>query len=86
MCTDIAAIIRPSPIVNTVCPGSIATNLARDFANKSSFHKAFVPLFFLIKSDTAENGAKAYIIASTTISEEHDKFIRPYLTDVEYAK
>ncbi len=73
----------PSPIVNTVCPGPVQTDLARQFASKGIFHRAAIAAWNL-KCLTPEVGARALVLASATSPAEHGKFIRSYMTDAEY--
>jgi hypothetical protein len=76
----------PSPIINTVCPGLIKTNIARSFAEKRFFYKLATHLFLWLKANPADVGAKSLVLVATTTPEQHGMFRRPYMTDKEYAK
>ena len=45
-----------------------------------------VHLFFWLKANPADVGAKSLVLAATTTPEQHGIFRRPYMTDEEYAK
>jgi hypothetical protein len=74
----------PSPIVNVVCPGRVATSLARDFSVKSILHRGIVAAWKAFLTLPADVGARQLVLAGTTSPAEHGKFIRPYMTDAEY--
>jgi hypothetical protein len=74
----------PSPIVNVVCPGRVATNLPRHFAAKSIIHKAIVYAFIALTTMAPDVGSRQLVMAAKTTPTENGKFIRPYMTDAEY--
>ena len=74
----------PSPIVNSVCPGLVKTDISRGFKNKGLIFKWIEGIFMWWKANPAAEGAKALVVATTT--DDHGKFQRPYLTDEEYTE
>jgi hypothetical protein len=77
---------RPSPIVNSVCPGMIKTNITRDFTKDSLFFTMVEKVFMWIKAAPVERGGKSLVLATTTNEAQHGMFLRPYMTDEEYDK
>ncbi|KFY67149.1 hypothetical protein V496_01723 [Pseudogymnoascus sp. VKM F-4515 (FW-2607)] len=63
---------RASPIINTVRPGPVKTNLSRHFASRSIFHQALVALI-TVRSLSPEEGARALVLATTTTPAENGK-------------
>jgi hypothetical protein len=76
---------RASPIVNTVCPGPVKTNLSRHFASRSIFHQGLVALI-TVRSLSPEEGARALVLATTTTPPENGKFVTAFISDADYAK
>lgn len=62
----------------------IKTEISRGFKNKGLIFKWIEGIFMAWKAGTAEDGAKALVVATTT--DDHGKFRRPYLTDEQYAE
>jgi NAD(P)-dependent dehydrogenase (short-subunit alcohol dehydrogenase family) len=75
----------PSPIVNTMCPGICASDLARKFSEKGFFAWLAVGVFKLLAKST-ETGARTFVLAALTGPEEHGKCISHYGTDEQYAQ
>jgi hypothetical protein len=73
-----------SPIVNSVCPGLIKTDISRGFKNKGLIFKWIEGLFMWWKAMPPSEGAKALVVATTT--DDHGTFRRPYLTNEQYAE
>lgn len=71
---------RPSPIINSVCPGFVKTDIARGFSIQ-----LLIQFFFWMKAVPVDVGANSLVLLGTTTPEQHGKFFRPYYTDEEYA-
>lgn len=72
---------RPSPIVSSVCPGFVKTDIGRGYS-----FQLFLQFFFWMKAMPTDVGAKALVMLGTTTPEQHGQFRRPYLTDEQYEK
>ncbi len=68
---------RPDPIVNSVCPGYIRTNIAHAFGEKNPFMTPIIALFFFLKCNPADVGARSLVKLGNTAIEEHGKFKTP---------
>lgn len=72
--------------MNVVCPGRVATDIARDLATKSIVHRGIVGIYNALLCVSPDVGARALVMAATTTPAEHGKFLRPYMTDAEYER
>ncbi|KAI1269908.1 NAD(P)-binding protein [Xylariaceae sp. FL1019] len=77
---------RPEVIINTMCPGMVATDLARHYKENSLLIRLLIPFLYALISKTPENGARTLITAGLTKESENGKFIRFYGSDEEYRK
>ncbi|KAI0156609.1 NAD(P)-binding protein [Xylariaceae sp. FL1272] len=75
---------RPEVIINTMCPGMVATDLARHYKEENFLIRRFVPILYAFVSKSPENGARTLITAGLTKESENGKFIRFYGSDEEY--
>lgn len=72
---------RPSPIVNSVCPGFVKTDIARGF----SFQ--FLLQFFLwMKALPTDVGARSLVLLGATAPGLHGQFRQPYFTEEKYKR
>ncbi|RYC66081.1 hypothetical protein CHU98_g96, partial [Xylaria longipes] len=76
----------PDVIINTACPGTVATALARNFTENSLFFTIAVAVFQAVLGKTPENGARTLIAAGLTKESENGKFIRFYGSEADYQK
>ena len=72
---------RLSPIVNSVCPGFVKTDIARTFSMQF-----ILQIFYWMKATPTDFGANTLVLLGTTTPEQHGEFHRPYFTDEQYAK
>ncbi|KAF5025545.1 hypothetical protein F66182_2353 [Fusarium sp. NRRL 66182] len=77
---------QPKVIVNSVCPGLVHTNIARDISSHSWQMKLAVNLFFATLGKSADYGSRFYVAATQTTADEHGKFIVSLYSDDEYRK
>ncbi|KAL3422437.1 short-chain dehydrogenase [Phlyctema vagabunda] len=73
----------PQVIVNTICPGLVKSDLARQYKT-SYLLTAGVNLFQAVLSKSTEGGARTLVLSGLTPASDHGKFIKHYSTDEEY--
>ncbi|KAI2471778.1 NAD(P)-binding protein [Annulohypoxylon bovei var. microspora] len=74
----------PEVIVNTMCPGIVASGLSRDLKSKGIVVVIMVTIFLGLFAKSPSNGARTYLAACLTKESEHGKFIRFYGSDADY--
>lgn len=57
--------------MNTCCPGSVRTELARELALKGAVMRAIIAVYFFLFAKMPENGARTYMAALVTTESEH---------------
>ncbi|PYI02921.1 putative short chain dehydrogenase/ reductase [Aspergillus sclerotiicarbonarius CBS 121057] len=73
-------------IVNTVCPGLVSTDLAREVAKTSTLMQLLVSVYQGVLGKSADYGARFYVTAARTSEDEHGKYIQSMFTDDEYRR
>ncbi|PWY83795.1 putative short chain dehydrogenase/ reductase [Aspergillus sclerotioniger CBS 115572] len=73
-------------IVNTVCPGLVATDLARDVARSSTLMQFLVPVYQGLLGKSADYGARFYVKAACMGEDGHGKYVQSTFTDEEYQR
>jgi len=77
---------RPTSILNTICPGAIKTDLAKDFKSKGFIHGILVDIFQAVKSSSVEVGARYLVTSAASAEIDLGKFHIPYLTEAQFEK
>ncbi|KAH8678397.1 hypothetical protein BX600DRAFT_545980 [Xylariales sp. PMI_506] len=77
---------RPQVIMNTMCPGAVATDLPRYFVEKSIVFVIAIVIFFGLFGKSPSNGARTYMAAVTTSESEHGKFIQFFKSEQQMKK
>ncbi|KAI1093428.1 NAD(P)-binding protein [Rostrohypoxylon terebratum] len=75
---------RPEVIINTMCPGVVATDLSRHLRKLGVFVVFVASIFLGIFAKSPSNGARTYMATCLTKESEHGKFVRFYSSDIEY--
>ncbi|KAI1105069.1 NAD(P)-binding protein [Jackrogersella minutella] len=75
---------RPDVIINTMCPGIVASDLSRGLRDKGIALIIIVNIFQGLLGKSPSNGARTYIAACLTKESEHGKFIRFYGSEADY--
>lgn len=76
----------PEVIVNAMCPGIVATNLPKNFADKGLGYAIGIAIFTGLFGKSPSNGARTYVATGLTKESEHGKFIRFYDSEADYKK
>lgn len=76
----------PRPIVNSVCPGLVRTDVSRELTAKSIVHRSVTNLLLWFKGLAPEEGAKSLVLLGKMLEKDHGKFTCTYLSDEEYPK
>ncbi|KIX08678.1 uncharacterized protein Z518_03335 [Rhinocladiella mackenziei CBS 650.93] len=71
-------------IINTVCPGLVATDIARSIVKSSPLMKIVVPIYLGFLGKSADYGARFYVTAACASQEQHGKNIQSLFTEEEY--
>ncbi|KAI1456126.1 NAD(P)-binding protein [Annulohypoxylon moriforme] len=74
----------PEVIINTMCPGIVASDLSRDLRRLGMAVVFAVTIFMGIFAKSPSNGARTYLAACLTKESEHGKFIKFYGSDASY--
>lgn len=61
-------------IVNSCCPGWVATDLARDYTGKSTLFKVIVFFIYTFWTRTADQGSRTIVSATTLGEKGHGQF------------
>ncbi|OTB05317.1 hypothetical protein M426DRAFT_10644 [Hypoxylon sp. CI-4A] len=77
---------RPQVIINTMCPGIVATDLSKGYASKGIGFVVLIKLFTGLFGKSPLNGARTFIAACMTKESEHGKYIRFYGTEADYKR
>ncbi|KAI0900940.1 NAD(P)-binding protein [Annulohypoxylon nitens] len=77
---------RPEVIINTMCPGIVASDLSRNLRELGVIVVIFASIFLGLFAKTPLNGARTYMAACLTKESEHGKFIKFYGSDSDYQK
>ncbi|KAI1210315.1 NAD(P)-binding protein [Annulohypoxylon truncatum] len=75
---------HPEVIINTMCPGLVASDLSRDLNKMGIVVALIAPIFLGIFAKSPSNGARTYMAACLTTESEHGKFIKFYSSDADY--
>lgn len=57
--------------MTTVCPGPVATDIARNISGNSIVARILIPIFFLAQAKSPDYGARIYVNASVAKPEIH---------------
>lgn len=77
------SLYRPEVIVNSMCPGTVATDLGR--AYRTNFIATLgINLILKVIFKTSEAGARTPVLAALTTSEENGKYITHYMSEKDY--
>lgn len=68
---------KPDPIVNSVCPGRIRSNIGHAFAERNPLLVPVLKLWLWIGSNPTDVGARSLVKLGATKPEEHGKFKTP---------
>jgi NAD(P)-dependent dehydrogenase (short-subunit alcohol dehydrogenase family) len=77
---------KPSPIINTMCPGLCKSDLGRAYSNKNILYKIGAWLFYALIGKTTEAGARTFVLASMTGPIDHGRYIQHYGTEEDVAE
>ncbi|KAI0885302.1 NAD(P)-binding protein [Annulohypoxylon maeteangense] len=75
---------RPKVVVNTMCPGFVASDLSRDLKQLGIVVSLIVTIFTVIFGKSPSNGARTYVAACLTKESEHGRFLKFYGSDADY--
>jgi NAD(P)-dependent dehydrogenase (short-subunit alcohol dehydrogenase family) len=80
---DEGFLFRPEVIVNSMCPGTVTTDLGR--AYKTNFIATMgINLIMKVIFKTSEAGARTPALAALTTPEENGKYITHYMSEEDY--
>ncbi|KAI1342577.1 NAD(P)-binding protein [Xylariaceae sp. FL0016] len=74
----------PEIIVNSICPGIVYTDIARNIATQSLFKQYSTPVYLSSVGKCADYGARWYLIAAMSSPDKHGKFMESLDTEEEY--
>jgi hypothetical protein len=57
--------------MNTMCPGTVKTDLPRQYVDKSPFFRIAVAIYLALLGKSAEDGARTYMATALTKEAEH---------------
>ncbi|TLS25359.1 hypothetical protein PpBr36_07173 [Pyricularia pennisetigena] len=77
---------KPDVIINTCCPGMVATEITRTLKEKHFIFRVVEPLVMTLVAQTPEVGSRLYLKTGLTTEADHGKFITNYMTNDAYTK
>jgi hypothetical protein len=75
-----------NPVVNSICPGPVRSDLAREFSDRGALQRGIINALFARTHNNTEVGTRPIVLAATVPPEDNGKFIQPYWSEAEYEK
>lgn len=77
---------KPEVIINTCCPGRVATDISRHIKGRSMMQQMLISFWAVVLAKSADYGARTYVNACLTSDDQHGKFLQTLYTDDEYER